>query len=316
MTGRPRITPAYSYYALALLTLINVVNYLERNAIFALFEPIKRDLNLTDAHLGWLGSAYVLVFSLAALPVGVLSDIRSRTAVTVVRGRDLERVHQPGRAGPRIHDAPGVAGQWWASAAPRPTPPAPPSSPTTSPGQAGAVAMSIFTAGLALGGVTGILVAGQLEALYGWRVAFMALGLPGFALAAPGRPAPRPGQGRRPAADHGPARRIQGATQSSWSHLLPVLVGLGLGGLARPTCWTATTAPTPRWTRRSPSAPPAGLVVNIVQLVRRTRAETAERRGDRHAGRVRGPDHRVPHRPPHPDAGVRLRRAGRRSRSG
>ena len=67
MTSATRpFSTRYSVYALGLLTLINVVNYLERNAIFALFEPIKRDLNLTDSHLGWLGSAYVLVFSVAA----------------------------------------------------------------------------------------------------------------------------------------------------------------------------------------------------------------------------------------------------------
>src|SRR5690606_41224167 len=45
------------------------------------FEPIKRDLGLSDAQLGWLGSAYIIVFSLAALPAGVLSDLRSRRAV-------------------------------------------------------------------------------------------------------------------------------------------------------------------------------------------------------------------------------------------
>ncbi|HEV8150369.1 MAG TPA: hypothetical protein VGP61_09335, partial [Gemmatimonadales bacterium] len=65
------VSRPYAYYALALLTTINIVNYVERNAIFALFEPVRRDLGLTDAHLGWLGSAYVLVFSLASVPAGV-----------------------------------------------------------------------------------------------------------------------------------------------------------------------------------------------------------------------------------------------------
>ncbi|HLG06363.1 MAG TPA: MFS transporter, partial [Gemmatimonadales bacterium] len=71
----------YGYYALALLTVGNLVNYLERNTIFALFEPIKHDLALTDAHLGWLGSAYVLVFSLASVPAGIISDLGSRRVV-------------------------------------------------------------------------------------------------------------------------------------------------------------------------------------------------------------------------------------------
>src|SRR5882672_254693 len=76
-----RPSPAYAWYALGLLAFINLLNYLDRNVIFALFEPIKRDLSLTDTQLGWLGASYILVFSVAALPFGVISDIRSRKAV-------------------------------------------------------------------------------------------------------------------------------------------------------------------------------------------------------------------------------------------
>jgi len=74
-------TRAYSWYALGLLALINLLNYIDRNVIYALFEPIKHDLALTDSQLGWLGSAYIFVFSVSALPFGVLSDLRSRRAV-------------------------------------------------------------------------------------------------------------------------------------------------------------------------------------------------------------------------------------------
>ena len=38
------VSRPYAYYALALISTINLVNYLERNAIFALFEPVRRDL--------------------------------------------------------------------------------------------------------------------------------------------------------------------------------------------------------------------------------------------------------------------------------
>ena len=41
----------------------------------------QADLALSDAQLGWLASAYVLMFSLAALPFGILSDLSSRRAV-------------------------------------------------------------------------------------------------------------------------------------------------------------------------------------------------------------------------------------------
>jgi len=52
-------------------------HYTDRNVVFALFEPIKRELVLSDQQLGWLGSAYVIVLSLAALPLGVLGDLKS-----------------------------------------------------------------------------------------------------------------------------------------------------------------------------------------------------------------------------------------------
>jgi MFS family permease len=177
------ISRTYTKYALWLLTAINLVNYLTRNAIFALFDPVKNDLNLTDAHLGWLGTAYVLVFSLASLPAGVVGDLGSRRVVigagvalwsvgTVLSGLAQDFMW--------LLLARSLVGFGGAAAA------------TASaalvadyfPGPRRSTAMSIFMAGLAVGGVFGILLAGQLEHHYGWRVAFLTLGLPGFVLAA------------------------------------------------------------------------------------------------------------------------------------
>ena len=57
VTIPPRLTTRYRWYALGLLALINLLNYIDRNVIYALFEPIKRDLALTDgaARLARLG---------------------------------------------------------------------------------------------------------------------------------------------------------------------------------------------------------------------------------------------------------------------
>jgi sugar phosphate permease len=52
------------------------------------------------------------------------------------------------------------------------------------PGKHRAFAMGVLNAGIPIGGVLGILLGGYLEALYGWRVALMAVGIPGFACAA------------------------------------------------------------------------------------------------------------------------------------
>ena len=172
-----------SGYALGLLTVINLLNYVERNAIFALFEPLKHDLNLTDAHLGWLASAYVLIFSIASLPLGVLSDMRSRPAVIAAgvglwsictSAGGLVRGFLPlllTRAGVGLGGAAAGAASTSLVA-------------TYFEGPRRALAMGVFMAGIPLGGVLGILIAGQLGVAYGWRVAFLALGVPGFVIGA------------------------------------------------------------------------------------------------------------------------------------
>ena len=178
----PTISRRYAAYALTILTLINLLNYLDRNVIFALFEPLKRDLNFTDTQLGWLGSAYILVYSLAALPFGVISDLRSRRAV-IAGGVSLWSAFTffsgLTRSFGQLFICRAAVGIGEAAFAPA----------ATSlvadyyPGKGRAGALGILSAGLAIGGVLGILLGGILEQAYGWRVAFMAVGVPGFLLA-------------------------------------------------------------------------------------------------------------------------------------
>ena len=173
------MTSGYRWYALGLLALINLLNYIDRNVIYALFEPIKQDLALTDSQLGWLGSAYILVFSVAALPFGVLSDLRSRRAViaggiTVWSAFTfLSGLVQSFWQLFTCRAAVGVGEAAYGPAA---------SSLVADyfPGQRRAVAMGILASGVALGGVLGLLLGGWLESIYGWRVAFMTVGVPGF----------------------------------------------------------------------------------------------------------------------------------------
>jgi predicted MFS family arabinose efflux permease len=231
-TAATGVARGYANYALLLLTAVNLVNYLERNAIFALFEPVKRDLGLSDAHLGWLGSAYVLVFSLASLPAGVLGDLASRRVV-IAGGVTLWSLATSlsglvegfgsllfARAMVGLGGAAAAAGAASLVA-------------DYFPGRRRSLAMSLFMAGLAVGGVTGILLAGQLEHVYGWRVAFLALGLPGFLLAAlvirikdPTRPTAPSHQG--PDALLGTMRDLEGVARRILS--TPTLVAVFGGG--------------------------------------------------------------------------------------
>ena len=176
------ISRAYTGYALALLALINVLNYLDRNIIFALFEPIKAELDLTDTELGWIGSAYVIVFALAAVPLGVLADLKSRRAVIatgVTIWSAFTALGGLARNFWHLFLARAMVGVGEASYSPA----AQSLIADYFPGRSRAFALGIFWGGLALGGVAGIWLGGELEHLYGWRAAFLAVGIPGFILA-------------------------------------------------------------------------------------------------------------------------------------
>lgn len=169
-------------YVLGLLTLVNLLNYLDRNVVYAVFEPVKRDLNLTDTQLGWLGSAYIIVLSLAALPLGVIGDLRSRrsvitwgvtvwSAATAAGGfvrhfwqlftcRALVGFGEAGY-GPASQ---AIIAQYYK-------------------GRRRAFAIGIYSVGMALGGVLGIWLGGVIAERYGWRWAFIWMGFPGLVLA-------------------------------------------------------------------------------------------------------------------------------------
>lgn len=172
----------YALYALGLLALINLLSYVNRSVVFALFEAIKHDLGVTDAQLGWVASAYVLVFSLAALPFGVLGDLRSRRAVitggvlvwsafTVLSGAVTSF------AGLLLcRAAVGLGGAAFGAASQSLVA-------DYFPTRGRAFAMGILSAGITVGGVLGIWLGGRLEAAYGWRTALVAVGVPGFLFA-------------------------------------------------------------------------------------------------------------------------------------
>ena len=164
------------------MTLVNLFNYLDRNVVYAVFEPIKRDLHLSDAQLGWLGSAYIVVLSLAALPLGVIGDLRSRSSVitlgvavwsaSTAAGGFVRKFWQLftcralvgfGEAG-YAPASQAIIAQYYK-------------------GRRRAFAIGVYSVGMALGGVLGIWFGGVIAEEYGWRWAFIAMGFPGLVLA-------------------------------------------------------------------------------------------------------------------------------------
>src|SRR5512143_3586006 len=69
------MTGAAARRARLVLTLVNLVNYLDRCVLSALVESLKRsELALSDAQLGALMTAFVLVYMLASPVFGALAD--------------------------------------------------------------------------------------------------------------------------------------------------------------------------------------------------------------------------------------------------
>ena len=65
----------YAWYALGLLTLVYVLNYLDRNLIYILLPPIKAEMAFTDLQLALLGSmSFVIFFTVLGIPFGRLAD--------------------------------------------------------------------------------------------------------------------------------------------------------------------------------------------------------------------------------------------------
>ncbi|MEO7985087.1 MAG: MFS transporter [Gemmatimonadales bacterium] len=263
------------WYALGLLTLINLLNYIDRNVIYALFEPIKRDLSLTDSQLGWLGSAYILVFSVSALPFGVLSDLRSRRAV-IAGGVTLWSAFTflsglvsgfgqlfTCRAAVGIGEA--AYGPAAASLVA-----------DYFPGRRRAIALGILASGVALGGVLGLLLGGSLEGLYGWRVAFMTVAAPGFICAVLVSRLPDPTRIASNLSVRSFLRNFHLGAAPLLRQVWPLLAGVGVGAVAAYLLDRHYGADSKLDVAAFGTAIGVGLALTIWRWVRRTPAEEVE----------------------------------------
>jgi predicted MFS family arabinose efflux permease len=64
--------------SLAVLFLVNVLNYYDRQALGAVAEPLRREFHLSDAQLGGLSTVFIVLYAVAGLPLGRLADTWSR----------------------------------------------------------------------------------------------------------------------------------------------------------------------------------------------------------------------------------------------
>lgn len=73
---------AYANYVLALLSLVYVVNFIDRQILAMLIVPIKEEFGVSDTALGLLsGFAFALLYTLAGIPIARWADRSSRTRI-------------------------------------------------------------------------------------------------------------------------------------------------------------------------------------------------------------------------------------------
>jgi len=172
----------YLRYALGLLTLVYVVNFVDRQILSILLQSIKEDLQLRDWQLGLLsGTAFGIFYATLGVPIARLADVFSRRGVMAVclaiwsgmtmlcgtaGGFGLLLVY---RVGVGVGEAGG-------------SPPAHSLISDYFAPERRATALGIFSLGVPLGILVGFLAGGWLDETLGWRTAFMVVGLPGLFL--------------------------------------------------------------------------------------------------------------------------------------
>lgn len=181
--ARSGYSPAYLRYALGLLCVVYVVNFVDRQVLSILLESIKRDLGLSDLQLGLLsGTAFGLFYATLGIPIARLADRFSRKGVIAVclalwsvmtalcgsaTGFATLLLY---RVGVGVGEAGG-------------SPPAHSMISDYFPPERRASALGVFSLGVPLGILVGFLAGGWLDEALGWRLAFVVVGLPGVALA-------------------------------------------------------------------------------------------------------------------------------------
>ena len=70
---------------MAMLVIAYTLNFIDRQIIGILAEPIKHDLNLSDSELGWMGgTAFALFYTLLAIPIAMLADRKDRSWIITI----------------------------------------------------------------------------------------------------------------------------------------------------------------------------------------------------------------------------------------
>ena len=180
----PYSSSFYRYYVLAILTIVYVFNFIDRQLLVILQEPIKAELGLSDTQLGLLtGFAFALFYVICGIPIARWADKGVRRSIialaltvwslmTALCGLAGNYAHlMLARIGVGVGEAGG-------------SPPAHSMISDIFAPNNRALALSIYSIGIYIGMLVGFGVGGWLADEFNWRLAFFVVGLPGIGLAA------------------------------------------------------------------------------------------------------------------------------------
>ncbi|MDX3884751.1 MAG: MFS transporter [Sphingomonas sp.] len=175
--------PSRPNVVLAMLLVVYIFNFVDRQILAILAAPIQHDLGLSDGQMGLLGGvAFALLYSTLGVPLAWLADRTRRSWVitlslicwsgfTALCGFAQNFWHIfIARLGVGIGEAGGVApsyaliGDYF-------------------PSHRRAFALSIYSLGIPLGSAAGVLAGGYIAATVDWRAAFLAVGCAGILIA-------------------------------------------------------------------------------------------------------------------------------------
>lgn len=173
----------YRWFALAMLTTVYIVNFVDRQILSILLPDIKTAFDVSDTYLGFLsGISFALFYATLGIPIAMRADRGNRrniitlaltifSLMTALCGLAANFVQL---ALARIGVGVGEAGT---------SPPSHSIIADLFPPQERATAMGIFAIGVNIGIMIGFFFGGWVRDLYGWRVAFMTVGIPGLLIA-------------------------------------------------------------------------------------------------------------------------------------
>jgi predicted MFS family arabinose efflux permease len=172
----------YPYTTLAVLTGLNVLNYIDRNMLLGVQPLVQKEFRINDAQLGLLTSAFFFCYMIAAPIVGWTGDRFPRKNIILIGiaiwsgftlltwlVRDYNQLLFR-------HTIVGIGEASYATIAPTLVA-------DLFPIERRGRMLSIFYLGLPVGSALGILLGGPIGEHYTWRVPFMLAGIPGFVLA-------------------------------------------------------------------------------------------------------------------------------------